>query len=83
MCWGAGHAAAHVGDAQASLPAFDRLITNHDDLGIDEGNRIAFTPAIRVQHCHEYAPVPRCTCGAARPTPEYSNIVSIMLSINC
>ncbi len=51
---GAGDAAAHLGNAQAALPALDRLIADHDDLGIDEDDSVAFAAAVRVQHRHEH-----------------------------
>ena len=82
MCCARGTRPRTSGNAEAAFPALDRLIADDGNLGIDEGNRIALAAAVGIEHRHENRR-PSCTCGAASPTPEYSYIVSIMLSMNC
>ena len=49
------HAAADVGNAEAALPALDRLIADDQDLGVDEDGRVAFALAVGVEHGDEHA----------------------------
>ena len=51
----ARHPAAHFGNAEAAFPAFDGLIADDDNLGIDEGDRVAFAPAVGIEHGDEHA----------------------------
>ena len=77
------HPAADVRDAQAAFPAFDDLVADDLDLRIDDGNRLASRRGRRDRDARRRCAGSACTCGAARPTPEYSRIVSIMSSMSC
>ena len=87
---GARHAAADVGDAQAAFPALVRRRAGQRELRIDQrherhlvvvverpsGMSASRTPATKMRTLS-------CTCGAARPMPAYSRIVSNMSSMSC
>ena len=51
----ARHPAAHFGNAEAAFPSLDDLIADDGDLGIDEGERIAFAPAVGIEHGDKHA----------------------------
>src|SRR5687767_6076812 len=50
----ARHAAADVGNAQAALPALNRLVALDGDLGIDEHDRVTLAVAVSIEHRDEY-----------------------------